>query len=174
MEINDEEHQKWIMEAVKISSFVRGMVLNELAFLEIMIDSFLANHFCKGYAEKRDFLKILMQSKFIIFENKRIIFNEIIKNHYPDFKKSVPNYHKLMGDIRDMRNKLAHQQLDISIPGIEAFIKSKNIILLNNVKESEELKEKEIEIVVSNTKWIANQIATLSNSIGKASRPSVL
>ena len=158
---------------VKFSAFLRGAVLNEVAFLEIMIDGFLANHFCKGAAEKRDFLKIVMQTKYISFESKKVIFHKLISNYYPGFAETVKDYNKLIDKIRDCRNKLAHCQLDISPNGIEQFINTKNIFLLNSIKESEELKYSEVETVIYNCKWIANEIAKISNLDGHASPTSL-
>ncbi len=174
MEMNDAEHTAGVTEAVKLSSFLRGAVINEVAFLEIMIDIFLANHFCKGPTEKRDFLKIVMQTKYISFESKRIIFHKLITCYYPDFPKRVKDYHKLIDKIRDCRNKLAHSQLDISPNGIENFIKTKNIFLLDSIKESKELKYSEVETVIYNSKWIANEIGKINNNYRKVSSTSEL
>jgi len=172
--MNDAEHTAGVSEAVKFSSFLRGAVLNEVAFLEIMIDGFLANHFCKGPAETRDFLKLVMQTKYISFESKRVIFHTLVKEYYPQFVKDVKDYHKLIGEIRDCRNKLAHCQLDVSPNGIEKFISTKNVFLLNSIKESEELKYSEVETVIYNSKWIANEIAKINGNFGQTSPLSEL
>ena len=155
---NDPIYEIQVVEATKLSSMLRGAFLNRVAHLEVVIDTFLAYHFTKTDREWKDFLTFIMPSDVIIFDKKRAIFKKIVEGYYPSLKEKIPNFHAMLGKIRERRNEFAHYPLDVTPEGISLFIKTNKVILLDNMKERVQYSHTEIT-------ELANQIQNLSNAI---------
>ena len=156
---DDPNYERIAKEATLLSSTLRGAVLNRVAHLEIVIDTFLACHFCKTDREWKDFLTFIMPSNIIIFENKRNILKKIIENYYPALKEKVPNFHAILGKIRERRNEFAHYPLDVTPEGIKMYIESGNDILLDNMKERKQYTPKSMTDLANEIQNLANEIS---------------
>ena len=143
---------------------MKGIILNQVSVLEPMIDWFLTNHFCSTKREQRDFLVFIMPSKVITLENKRIIFKKIIELYYPSFKKKTPSFHASLGKIIEFRNQMAHYSLDISPQGVDKFMATNNMILLDNTRKIVEITQKEILNMMEQTKILIDAISELTNN----------
>lgn len=154
------EYSKLVVEVTKLSSIIRGAFLNKVANLEIAIDTFLAYHFCTSDVNIKDFMTFVLPSDVIIFDKKRIIFKKIIEKYYPSFKSKIPEFHALIGKIRDIRNQFAHYPLDVTPAGIEIYQKTGEIVLFDNMKERKFYKPMDITN-------LANSIQNLFDSISK-------
>lgn len=163
MDLNDDKYKELVVEAQYQSSLYRGQLLNQVAMLEVMIDGFIAYHFCKK-DRFGDFLTIILPSNIIVFENKRAIFKKIVEKFYSEFKNANPKYHKTLEDIRDYRNKFAHYPLDITLPGIIKFEKTKDIVLVDNTKSSVDFKVAEIIAIIEKIRHITAEIVKYTPS----------
>ncbi|MEO6453237.1 MAG: hypothetical protein ABIN97_04155 [Ginsengibacter sp.] len=160
MALNEIEYKAAAAEASKLTAMLRGLVMNSVAHLEIVIDTFLAHHFCKTNRDFKDFMTFILPSNIIIFENKRNIFKKVVEAYYPNLKKEVPNFHALLGKIRDRRNEFAHYPLDITPEGVQLFLETKNIILLDSTKT-------QVRYTSTQITELGNTIQELSNKITK-------
>lgn len=131
--------------------------------LEIMIDLFLANHFCKDELTKKHFLKFVLNSKVIVFENKRVVLKKIVEESYPNFSKKIPKYYARLDKIRDLRNAFAHHQVDITLEGLELAKENQTIVLLDGSKERTEHKITSILEMIEDIRVIYNEIAKMTN-----------
>ena len=146
-------------EALKLAYIMRGSILNEVALLEVMIDIFIATHFCANHRERKDFLTMVLPSNVVIFENKRAIFKKLIEKYYPSFKAKMPNYHAFLETVRDYRNKFAHYTLNITPKAIEVMVKTNRIVLLDNTKKSITFTFSEISDLIEAIKKMSGEVA---------------
>ena len=139
------EDEKVLFQVTSNACIARGALLNHVSNLEIMLDIFLSYHFCKTRELQKEFLTFILPSDTTIFEKKRIVFKKIVERHYPKFKIAEPNYYKILETIREYRNKFAHYPLDITPKGIEIYVQTKSIVLLDNTKKRVVFTQMEVE-----------------------------
>jgi hypothetical protein len=168
MDYNTEYYKKNVAAAFQKSGIIKGTLLNKVSILESMIDWFLTNHFCKDVIRQKDFLTWLMPSNMITLENKRILFKKIIEKYYPDFIKTTPTFHAILGKILDFRNEMAHFSLDISPQGIERSTISGNMVLLDKTRLQKEYTDDNVfsilDLVQKITDDISNLVSTMQTS----------
>ena len=149
----------------------RGSVINDVAWLEKLIDNFIIFHFTKEETKIIEMQLLLFGDNRLIFENKRQIFDYIAMKHHYDWylgyetireglpkSKSIAMNKDLVWVIEE-RNKFTHLLLDSTEAGRNkvdtiGFLKFKNS---PEVFEYKETQFKELMFVIYN----------LSNYIGK-------
>ena len=159
MILSDTEYKEAANRASMIAAILRGGLMNSVAHLEIVIDSFLAHHFCKSDREFKDFMTLVLPSNILIFENKSIIFKKIVESYYPSLKKEAPNYHGMLEKIRKRRNEFAHYPLDITPEAIQSFLETSDIILLDSSKNQVRYTPKDIIHLTNDIQLLSNKIA---------------
>jgi hypothetical protein len=95
-------------EYKKLAVIRRGLILNEVAHLERIIDLLIAYHFC-GYTQKAfELMNNVLSTKFLFFEAKVQMLKWImpnLSNEYPDIFPDILN------KIIPQRNVFAHHAL---------------------------------------------------------------
>ncbi|WP_419803524.1 hypothetical protein [Mucilaginibacter sp.] len=93
------------------ASKARGTIINQIIFLERVIDEFLSGYFCDNLIKKRELMELHLGDK-LPFEVKRNIFSILLKDHYPDFLIKHPKLIKDIISVIEHRNIFAHYLLD--------------------------------------------------------------
>jgi hypothetical protein len=90
-----------------------GEIIASVSALERIMDSFIAEHFCKEKDSKKELCNLILSTNRITYESKREVLHHILNKHFPSFIKSHPTVLKDMQDIGELRNVMAHGLLDI-------------------------------------------------------------
>ncbi|MDQ6903985.1 MAG: hypothetical protein M3139_13350 [Bacteroidota bacterium] len=121
------------------SSLVRGIVINALTLFERTIDAFLSNHFCRDKSRASELMTHVFATKYITFENKRMIFQSLTDTHHKEYKKlNLGNIHKSLEKFNRHRNILAHCVVDLKPKSIELFKSTKEVTFLKFEKSIEQ------------------------------------
>lgn len=123
-------HMRSTTEIYELAAKYRGNVLNEMSYLEKLIEVYIADYFTNGNLNKsNDMHLLILGDNRISYESKRQIFNEIaVKNNYewyisytgiknhPKPTKSKPSIgmNKDLIHVIEQRNLLAHCIVDTS------------------------------------------------------------
>lgn len=62
---------------------IRGQFINHFAFIEKQMELFIAYHFCKNENTVYEMVELLTGDRFVSFESKRAVFENIMKRHRP-------------------------------------------------------------------------------------------
>lgn len=117
---------------------LRGSILNEVVYLERLMDEYLCRHFCSDKSKRLDLLSFLMATDRITFDNKRGILKILMER---DNKPFVLNNKSIFSDLETImkeRNFLAHTLFDSSLDGYNSFLKNefKFIRFKNSIERS--------------------------------------
>lgn len=109
---------------------LRGAIINDVIFLERVIDDFIANYFCTDTIKRDELMELVLTNERYALGSKIEVMVRILKKHYPEFYKEYPNIKGELDFISEKRNVLAHVLLDTTNEGIEneimGFIRFKN------------------------------------------------
>jgi hypothetical protein len=111
----------------EVGYFYRGQLINDLIYLERLIDEAVSRHFCTDLERKKELMELMLSNERIGFYNKVQIFEYIFKTHKPEFVKANPNIFSDLKKLIDERNIVAHYLLDTSETGKEEYINKGNI-----------------------------------------------
>ena len=117
--MNTQETIKKLQEAGYI---YRGQLINDLIYLERLIDEAVSRHFCADLEKKKELIELMLSNERIGFYNKVQIFEYIFKTHRPEFVKANPNIFSDIKKLIDERNIVAHYLLDTSETGKSEYI----------------------------------------------------
>ena len=110
---------------------IRGIITNGMTVLERIIDAYLAFHFCKTAELSDEILLTVFSTKYITFESKRMIFNEITNKHHKKYKEeNLQSIHARLKDFSEHRNNLAHFLLSATDEHIKHFYQSDEVTFL--------------------------------------------
>ena|SRR5258708_27825322 len=117
-------------ERFKDMIVLRGGIINEVIFLERVIDDFLSNYFCPDHEKRDEMMELILTNERYALGSKIDVLVRILEKHYNEFYKANPTIKGDLVFILEKRNVLAHILLDTTFNGIEnetiGFIKYKN------------------------------------------------
>lgn len=127
----------------------RGEIIARTVNLERIMDTLIANHFCKAKKKRNELLFLLLSTERITYENKRQILQWIWTTHCPERFKEYPTIFKDMQEIGEFRNTLAHNHLDIM--GFMEYERNETTVLhkYKNAKKVIEITEKDFKAKVN-------------------------
>ena len=124
------EKNKKIKELLISVIDLRGAIINDVIFLERVIDDFIANYFCSDPVKRDELMELVLTNERYSLSSKIEVMVRIIKLHYKEFFNQYPNIKGELDFISEKRNVLAHVLLDTTNEGIEnevmGFIRFKN------------------------------------------------
>ncbi len=101
----------------------RGQILGDTIYLERLLDSVIASHFCPEIDKQKEFYELIIANERMSFSNKIQVFEYLFKKYHKDFVEKHPTIFADIKNINDERNMVAHFLLDSSPEGIERFNK---------------------------------------------------
>ena len=120
------QHIKFNIESVSdpylhihlIASGARGQILNLFANLEVHIDFYIAQHFCK---KEEDWLELMEQilSTKMTFDQKRVVLNYLLQTYNQEFYSANKGLHAELEKLNKIRNEFAHYPLDVTENGMK-------------------------------------------------------
>jgi hypothetical protein len=105
----------------------RGQIINDLIYLERLIDEAISRHFCEDLQRKKELMELILSNERIGFYNKVQVFEYIFKTHRPEFVNANPNIFSDIKKLIDERNIVAHYLLDTSEAGKKEYINNGKI-----------------------------------------------
>jgi hypothetical protein len=110
--------------------FVRGALLNDIIFLEKVMDNWLAVYFGHDKIRQSEIFELVFCHESLGYNAKVQIFCEITKRHCPDFERQNPKLKANLEEIGKHRNRFAHWMLDTSEEQLQSnelrLLRSKN------------------------------------------------
>lgn len=119
VDYNDYKHLAFIR---------RGLILDETAFLESLINEYISYYFCPNPKLRIDLIEQILGTKRITFDGKREIMINLMKDHDKPFLLKNKSFNNDLLAIIKERNIFAHYPLDTSTSGIN-HIKDMTIVL---------------------------------------------
>ncbi len=103
----DDTEELYYMRAY----YLRGKIISDTIHLERKMDDYMASYFCSDAEKKKDLMQSLLSTKRIVFENKRLIFDFIVKKSNPAWVLKYPKFKNTLIKIIEQRNVMAHYLL---------------------------------------------------------------
>ncbi|WDF79807.1 hypothetical protein PQ469_07280 [Mucilaginibacter sp. KACC 22773] len=122
MMINSDIYQR--------AAFIRGHFINQVAFIEKMMEYFTAFHFCRDRERAMEMVDFLTGDRFVSFESKRNVFELVLEHHFKEVYNSNKEYRSFLTTIQNERNKLAHLTVLIDEQSIDDFVHKGSIYLI--------------------------------------------
>jgi hypothetical protein len=122
---------------MKSGEQIRGNILNDVTFLEKLIDNYITSYFCSDEVKKKEFFEMI-SSERLSFDAKRQILLFLLETHNEDFYKTHKESLGYLQIIMRQRNVLAHYMLDTSIEGRE-FYKKGEIVFVRFLNKKENI-----------------------------------
>ena len=123
-----------------VAATIRGKVITAITTLERMVDNLLSKHFTDNEEKQMELMNIVFGTKFITYENKRLILQHIIELHYKDHAaKNFPDLHKKLDEFGKYRNELAHYILDASDIAVDYYKKNGEVVFVKFHKSPTEV-----------------------------------
>lgn len=113
----------------EIDSAIRGEYLLTIAYLEQRINQILGDYFCKEKEKKIRLTDLILTSKGMTFSIKLEVLEKIVKEKFPDYYKDRKSIFNTMNNLRDFRNKLAHNPPELRLSEIDKRNEDEIIIL---------------------------------------------
>jgi hypothetical protein len=115
-----------IDKLIYVSSNWRGAYLNGITHLEKLFDDYLSKYFCDT-EERRNDLKGLILCEKVSLNDKRFVFDFLLKKKNPEVIKKYPEITKDLIAAIESRNVIAHYLLDTSEDGVKQFFEDGRI-----------------------------------------------
>lgn len=139
----------------------RGQIINDLIYLERLIDEAISRHLCAEEDKKTELMELILCNEKIGFYNKILVFEYIFKKHKKNFVSNNTNIFSDLKKLIDERNIAAHFLLDTSENGRLSF-QEKGIIGFVKFRNSTETLWRTQENYLEFHKKTANYIKSLS------------
>jgi len=112
---------------------LRGKLLQTCIDLEMVMDSYIAEHFCESNAKVYELATLILAPR-IPWREKLAIFWVLIEKYNQEFKDEYPEFSNDIINVIEHRNVVAHLPADLTPngfklfneQGIVAFLKFKN------------------------------------------------
>ena len=135
-----DEQRKAGVEYYLVAATIRGKIINAITTLERMIDNLLSKHFTDNEERQMELMNIVFGTKFITYENKRLILQHVIETHYKEHAaENFPDLHAKLDKFGKFRNDLAHYILDSSDIAIDYYKKNGEIVFVKFHKSPTEI-----------------------------------
>lgn len=140
---------------------VRGEILDEVIFIEFILDLIILKYFCESTSKIGLFQATLLNQEYISLESKIKTFKNLkLGNKY---EKTMKDVSLELNRVREMRNSLAHRMIDNSDEavnsgqlrlvyyekGIKKYQEIKEEYLKENLKKLEDIKAKLLVILMN-------------------------
>jgi hypothetical protein len=103
---------------------IRGYMLNELIFIERLIDEYITRHFCKDEHKKKELFEFIV-CEYVAFEPKRHLLNYLIEKYDKELFENNESNLKDLTDLMVKRNRFAHWMVDTSEEAHDLFKQNK-------------------------------------------------
>ena len=120
------DYEKLFSKAI----FVRGALLNDIIFLEKVMDNWMAIYFGKDKILQSEIFELVFCHESLGYNAKVQIFCEVVKRHCNAFNLENPKLKADLEEIGKERNRFAHWMLDTSEEQLQSnelrLLRSKN------------------------------------------------
>ncbi len=127
----------------------RGEILDSLAFLELSMDLYIADHFSGSSAKLEEMISLIITPR-VTFDGKRAILKTLIEDHDEPFKNQYPKFNNELQEIIEKRNYFAHYPTIFNEDKISSFTQQK-FIDLGKFKENKVNGQRVLYTVISFT-----------------------
>lgn len=141
--------------------YLRGKIISDTIHLERKMDDYVASYFCSDQEKKKDLMQSLLSTKRIVFENKRLIFDFIVKKINPGWIKKYPKFRNDLIHIIEQRNIMAHYLLNTGTDAIDKMENKMDFINFRDNIEIEEFTKERQAILIKKIEDCANAVAEL-------------
>lgn len=129
-------------EFVEIICEIRGKVVNSCIDLEMVMDGYIAQHFCETEDRIVEFASIVLAPR-VQWREKLAIFSVLIEKYNASFKVEYADFDKDIANIIEHRNVFAHLPADTREIGYKLF-KEQGLITFLKFKNSKMPNTKQI------------------------------
>jgi hypothetical protein len=100
-------------EAVELARSWRGVVLERALLVERAIDNILSHSFCSDEKARSSFRELLLLSGALSLSSKTRVLRDLLRAEHQDLFEKFKETLAHIEDIRELRNRIAHSQLDL-------------------------------------------------------------
>jgi len=116
---------------------IRGMIINEMAQMEQMLDTYICKHFCHSIEKREELREVIISSKYMTYGAKCDILKCLLERNGDTSKKEAREIHALLKfKIGETRNMIAHCILDTSHVALDSFMTYKNTIYFHKYENT--------------------------------------
>ena len=127
---------------VDLISEIRGKVIQTCIDLEMIMDAYIAEHFCETEEKVAELASLVLVPR-VQWREKLAIFTVLIERYNQSFKTEFPDFDKDIINAIEHRNVFAHLPADITNKGYKLF-QDKGIVAFFRFKNTKMPKTKEI------------------------------
>jgi hypothetical protein len=102
-------------EQVQLTGLMRGVIINEVIFLERLMDIYIAQYFCDNLNKRHELQVTFLGNERTTYAAKKQIFYLLLKKLNPEIINEKPKIDKELDDIGEQRNFFAHCLMDNTI-----------------------------------------------------------
>jgi len=156
--------QDEIKNMQKLTPKFQFVVISYLNTIEIGLTEILSVDICKKPQDLKQRTKFFKFFDDMTLERKIELVSIVLENHYPSILKSNPDYIAELHELRNIRNKIAHNYVQYEHDG-----KSKVWLTLAHPiikKSSERLTRKKVESYIKKSFKISKQTTKIHKFIG--------
>jgi hypothetical protein len=159
-ELLEPYYQKYTFQCAQ----VRGIVLQECILMERLMDSVIADFFCKEQEMREALMDIILCTKRMTFESKTSTFREILNRRFPGNEKQNTAIYKSIINTIETRNMFAHYVVDYSNQAVVDYIQTQTTVALlkyDKKRVSEIFTRERVESIVAKIHSITKVILDL-------------
>ncbi|RZK18824.1 MAG: hypothetical protein EOO43_12205 [Flavobacterium sp.] len=127
----------------------RGEILDNLAFLELSMDLYIADHFTDSSAKLEEMISLIITPR-VTLDGKRAIMKRLVEDYDEPFRTKYPKFNGDLKDIIEKRNYFAHYPTIFIDEKISTFSQEK-FINLGKFKEGNVNGERVLYTVITFT-----------------------
>lgn len=117
----------------------RGQIINDLIYLERLIDETISRHFCNDIEKRKEFFELIIANERMSFNSKIQVFEYLFRKYQKNFISNFPAVFSDIKKLNEERNIVAHYLLDTSDDGQEKMRKENKIGFVKFRNSSETL-----------------------------------
>jgi hypothetical protein len=121
---------------------LRGKVIQTCIDLEMIMDAYIAEHFCESESKVAELASIVLVPR-VQWREKLAIFTVLIERYNQSFKDEFPDFDKDIINTIEHRNVFAHLPADVTSKGYKLFLEN-GIVAFFKFKNTKMPKTKEV------------------------------
>lgn len=110
----EEKIRQLAKELVEKDTELRGPVITLTLEVEELIGEIVECYFCSRTDKRNKFHSLINNSNQMTLEWKIRIFSDVFKSNYSDIAEKYPRLLNRIGELKKLRNRMAHSRLEIS------------------------------------------------------------
>lgn len=110
----EEKIRQLAKELVEKDTELRGPVITLTLEVEELIGEIVECYFCSRTDKRNKFHSLINNSNQMTLEWKIRIFSDVFKSNYSDIAEKYPRLLNRIGELKKLRNGMAHSRLEIS------------------------------------------------------------